>query len=163
MVESGVMEDPTYLWYDVRPHPKFGTVEIRACDSQTRVEHTLGLAALIQAMVRELAEHFDAGTPLSDYPWEMLDENKWLAARHGLDGELVDLPHNERVATKELSRRLLDRLREHAQDLGADGEFEAVEDLLARGTGAHRQRVVYEANSDLHEVMSEIVGATVPD
>jgi carboxylate-amine ligase len=162
MVESGVMEDPTYLWYDVRPHPKFGTVEIRACDSQTRVEHTLGLAALIQAMVRELAEHFDAGTPLSDYPWEMLDENKWLAARHGLDGELVDLPHNERVATKELSRRLLDRLREHAQDLGADGEFEAVEDLLERGNGAHRQLVVFQANHDLREVTAEIVEATLP-
>ncbi len=162
MVESGVMDDATYLWYDVRPHPKFGTVEIRACDSQTRVEHTLGLAALTQAMVKELAEHFDAGTPLSDYPYEMLDENKWLAARHGLDGELVDLPHNTRVPTKELARRLLDRLREHAQDLGAEGDFEAVEDLLARGTGAHRQRVVFEANRDLREVMAEIVEATTP-
>ena len=58
---SGVMEDPTYLWYDVRPHPALGTVEIRVCDSQTRVEHTLGLTALIQAMVRELAEHHDSG------------------------------------------------------------------------------------------------------
>jgi glutamate---cysteine ligase / carboxylate-amine ligase len=162
MVESGVMEDPTYLWYDVRPHPKFGTIEIRACDSQTRVEHTVGLAALIQAMVKELAEHFEAGTPLSDYPYEMLDENKWLAARHGLDGELVDLPSADRVTTKELARRLLDRLREHAQDLGAEGELDAVEDLLARGTGAHRQRVVFEANRDLREVMAEIVQATTP-
>jgi carboxylate-amine ligase len=162
MVDSGVMEDPTYLWYDVRPHPKFGTVEIRACDSQTRVEHTLGLAALTQAMVRELAERWEAGQPLSDYPWEMLDENKWLAARHGLDGELVDLPREERVATKELARRLLDRLREHAQDLGSLDDFAAVEDLLQRGTGAHRQRVVYEANHDLREVMADIVEATTP-
>ena len=162
MVDSGVMADPTYLWHDVRVHPKFGTVEIRACDSQTRVEHTIGLAALSQAMVKELAEHFDAGTQLTDYPWEMLDENKWLAARHGLDGELVDLPHDTRVGTKELVRRLLDRLREHAQDLGSADTFEAVEDLLARGTGAHRQRVVYEANRDLREVMAEIVEATVP-
>ena len=77
-----------------------GTVETRVCDSQTRVEHTLGLAALIQAMVKELAEHFDAGKPLSDYPWQMLDENKFLAARHGLDGELVDLPSSERVSTR---------------------------------------------------------------
>ena len=162
MVDSGVMADPTYLWHDVRVHPKFGTVEVRACDSQTRVEHTLGLAALTQAMVRELAEHFDAGTRLSDYPWEMLDENKWLAARHGLDGELVDLPTDARVQTKELVRRLLDRLRAHAEDLGGAEHLEAVEDLLDRGTGAHRQRVVYEANRDLREVMAEIVGATVP-
>jgi len=125
MVESGVMEDYTYLWYDVRPHPLFGTVEIRACDSQTRVEHTLALAALIQAMVKELAEHFDAGTPLTDYPWQMLDENKWLAARHGLEGELVDLPERERVPTRQLARRLIDRLRERAQQLGGETELAA--------------------------------------
>jgi glutamate---cysteine ligase / carboxylate-amine ligase len=162
MVESGVMEDYTYLWYDVRPHPELGTVEIRACDSQTRVEHTVGLAALIQAMVKELAERFDAGTALGDYPWEMLDENKFLAARYGMDGELVDLPRNERVSTKELAGRLLERLREHAQDLGSEEDLAGVEDLLARGNGAHRQRVVYEANRDLREVMAEIVEATVP-
>jgi carboxylate-amine ligase len=163
MVSSGVMEDYTYLWYDVRPHPKLGTVEIRACDAQTRVEHTLGLAALIQAMVKELAEHYDAGTHLGEYPWQMLDENRWLAARHGLDGELVDLPSNERIATKALARRLLDRLREHAQDLGSADELDGIEDLLARGNGAARQLVVYEANHDLREVMGEIVAATSGD
>src|SRR4051794_21077120 len=160
MQRSGVMEDYTYLWYDVRPHPNFGTVEIRACDSQTRVEHTLGLAALIQAMVKELAIHWESGQPLADYPWEMLDENKWLASRHGLDGELVDLPSSDRVTTKALARRLLDRLREHAQDLGADGDFAAVEDLLERGNGAARQIVVWEANHDLRELVADIVDAT---
>jgi glutamate---cysteine ligase / carboxylate-amine ligase len=162
MVSSGVMEDYTYLWYDVRPHPNLGTVEIRVCDSQTRVEHTIALAALIQAMVKELAEHFDSGQHLSDYPWEMLDENKWLASRHGLDGELVDLPTSDRVATKELARRLLDRLRGHAQDLGGADALEGIEDLVARGNGAARQVVVYEANHDLREVMAEIVEATAP-
>ena len=129
------MEDYTYLWYDVRPHPKFGTVEIRAMDSQTRVEHTLALAALIQAMVKELAEHYEAGEQLTDYPWQMLDENKWLAARHGLDGELVDLPSSERVATRALARRLLDRLRGHAEDLGSADELDG-----HRGPARARQR-----------------------
>ena len=115
------MEDYTWLWYDVRPHPNFGTVEIRAMDAQTHVEHTLGLAALIQAMVKELAEHYDAGKQLSDYPYEMLDENKWLASRHGLEGELVDLPDARPVTAKALAQRLYDRLREHAQDLGGGG------------------------------------------
>ena len=160
MVDAGVMEDYTWLWYDVRPHPNFGTVEVRVCDSQTRVEHTLGLAALIQALVRELGESFDAGTSLDRSPWQMLDENKWLAARHGLDGELVDLPSRERVATKTLVRRMLDRLADHARDLGSAAELEAVEDLLERGNGAARQLVVFEANSDLREVMTEIVQAT---
>jgi carboxylate-amine ligase len=160
MIAAGVIQDYTYLWHDVRPHPKFGTVEIRVMDSQTHIEHALGLTALVQAMVKELAEHFDSGERLSSYPHEMLDENKWLAARHGLEGELVDLPSNERVTTRALARRLLDRMREHCQELGSESELEAVEDLLVRGNGAARQVVVYEANHDLHEVMSEIVTAT---
>jgi glutamate---cysteine ligase / carboxylate-amine ligase len=160
MVDSGVMEDYTYLWYDVRPHPKFGTVEIRVCDSQTRVEHTLALTALIQAMVKELAEHFEEGKQLAEYPWQMLDENKWLAARHGLDGELVDLPSSDRIGSRTLARRLVDRLRGHAEDLGSAAELEGIQDLLDRGNGAARQIVVYEANHDLREVMAEIVAAT---
>lgn len=160
MVRSRVIEDYTYLWYDVRPHPMLGTVEVRVMDAQTRVEHTLAFAALIQAMVKELAEHFEAGRRLSRYPPQMIDENKWLAARHGLDGELVDLPRTERVPTRALARRLLDRLREHAQDLGSARELEGIDDLLERGNGAARQRVVYEANHDLREVVAEIVEAT---
>jgi carboxylate-amine ligase len=160
MVEAGVMEDYTWLWYDVRPHPNLGTVEIRAMDAQTRVEHTLALAALIQAMVKELAEHFDAGRRLAHYPHEMLDENQWLAARHGLAGDIIDLPQRRPVPTRELARRLYDRLREHAQDLGSADELEGVLDLLERGNGAQRQRVVYEANRDYEEVMREIVEAT---
>jgi carboxylate-amine ligase len=161
MITAGVIEDYTYLWHDVRPHPKFGTVEVRVMDSQTHVDHSLGLAALVQALVRELSEHFESGQRLSRYPHEMLDENKWLAARHGLEGELVDLPSSDRVSTRALARRLIDRMREYCQDLGSDSELEAVEDLLARGNGASRQVVVYEANHDLREVMAEIVAATV--
>ncbi len=162
MVRSGVMEDYTYLWYDVRPHPRFGTVEIRVCDAQTRVEHTLALAALIQAMVKELCEDFDAGGQLPQVQWQMLDENKWLAARHGLSGELVDLPAAEKVAAKTLARRLRDRLHEHAQDLGSAAELDGITDIIERNNGARRQIVVYEANHDLKEVMAEIVAATAP-
>ena len=162
MRESRAINDYTYLWYDVRPHPQFGTVEVRVMDSQTRLEHTVGLAALVQAMVKELAEHFESGAELSDYPYEMLDENKWLAARHGLEGELVDLPSTDRVATRSLARRLLDRLTEHAQDLGSADELAAVEDLIERGNGGSRQTVVYQANHDLREVVSEIVEKTSP-
>ena len=160
MLKAEVIEDYTFLWPDVRPHPMFGTVEVRVMDSQTRIEHTLGLAALVQALARELSERYDTGAPLSRYPYEMLDENKWLAARHGLDGELVDLPTYERVPTRELARRLIERIRDHCVDLGSIHELEAVEDLLERGNGAARQLVVYEANHDLHEVMAEVVAAT---
>ncbi len=163
MTQTKVIPDYTWLWYDVRPHPRFGTIEIRATDSQTRVEHTLALAALIQAMVKELAEHYDAGKSLSRYPYEMLDENKWLAARHGLEGELVDLPATERVGAAELTRRLMDRLRPHSEELGSAEEFAWLEDILDNGTGAARQALVYEANHDLQEVVRDIVDASVPE
>ncbi len=162
MVECGVIPDYTYLWYDVRPHPRFGTIEVRVMDSQTRLEHTLGLAALVQAMAKELGDHFEAGKQLSSYPFEMLDENKWLAARHGLEGELVDLPSRDRVSTKQLARRLVDRLRGHAEDLGSGDELAAIDDLLENGNGASRQLLVYEANRDLREVVGEIVEKTSP-
>jgi carboxylate-amine ligase len=160
MVGSKVIEDYTYLWYDVRPHPRLGTVEVRVMDAQTRVEHTLALAALVQSLVKELCEHFDAGRKLSSYPYEMLDENKFIAARHGLDGELVDLPREERVSTRALARRVLDRMREHAEDLGTAAELGGVDDLLEHGNGATRQIVVFEANHDLREVVREVVDKT---
>jgi carboxylate-amine ligase len=160
MVDAKVIADYTYLWHDVRPHPMFGTVEVRVMDSQTHIEHTLGLAALVQALVRELCQHFDEGQELSSYPYEMLDENKWLAARHGLEGEIVDLPSADRVSMRALARRLVDRMREYCQDLGSLDDLAGVEDLLERGNGAARQVVVYEANHDLREVTAEIVAAT---
>jgi carboxylate-amine ligase len=163
MTRAKVVEDYTWLWYDVRPHPRLGTVEIRAMDGQTRLEHTLGITALIQAMVKELAEHFEEGGALSDYPYEMLDENKWIAARSGLDASLVDLPWERRVPARELARRVLDRLRPHAEELGSAAELAGVEDILERGTGGSRQVLVYQANHDLREVMSEIVAKTVPE
>jgi glutamate---cysteine ligase / carboxylate-amine ligase len=163
MQQSKVIGDYTYLWYDVRPHPNFGTVEVRVMDSQTRVEHTLALAALVQAMVKELCEHYDSGEQLSRYPYEMLDENKWIAARHGLGASLVDLPDKARVPVPELARRLMERLRPHAEELGSEADFDCLEEMLDRGNGASRQIVVYEANHDLREVVQEILDATVPE
>lgn len=129
-------------------------------DSQTRVEHTLGLAAMVQALVKELCEHYESGQELTSYPYEMLDENKFIAARHGLDGELVDLPEAKRVPTKELARRVLDRIRGHAEDLGSADDLACVDDLIDLGNGGSRQLVVYEANHDLREVMAEIIDKT---
>ena len=160
MVGTRVVPDYTYLWYDVRPHPKLGTVEVRVMDGQSRVEHTLALAALVQAMAKELGEHFDAGKRLSHHQHEMIDENKWLAARHGLEAELVDLPKQHRVPVRELARRIVKRVGEHAQDLGSADELGALEDILDNGNGAARQLVVYEANHDLRELMKEIVEVT---
>jgi carboxylate-amine ligase len=160
MVKAKAVEDYTYFWWDIRPHPNLGTVEIRVCDAQTRLEHTIALAALIQAMCKELVEHYDARNTLSTYPREMLDENKWLAARYGLEGELVDLPESSRVSSIDLARRLVERLRPHARELNCDREFEGIDDLIERGTGARRQLSVWRGNRDMRSLVRNIVDAT---
>jgi len=160
MVEAGAVPDYTFLWWDVRPHPNLGTIEVRSCDAQTRLEHTIALAALIQAMAKELAEHYEAGYELGTYPHELLEENKWLAARYGLGGDLIDLPRSGRVPARELGRRLVDRLRPHARELGSERELEAVTDLLEGGTGAERQLAEWRADRDLRGLVRKIAAST---
>ncbi|HUA73261.1 MAG TPA: YbdK family carboxylate-amine ligase [Solirubrobacteraceae bacterium] len=160
MSSSGLIEDYTYLWYDVRPHPRLGTVEVRAMDSQTRVEHTVALSALVVSLVRLLVESFHQDVRQPEPHWEILDENRWLAARHGLAAELYDQADGERRGVRELGEQLLEALKPHAQELGCERELEGVRDLLEAGNGAARQRMVYEANHDLRELMAEIVATT---
>lgn len=164
LVAGGIIEDYTYLWYDVRPHPGLGTIEIRAMDSQTRVEHTLALAALVLSLVKHLTEGFAEGAAMADPPWEVLDENRWLAARHGLEAELLDPAGGSSRGVRELTEELLETLLPHARELGCAEQLEeGIGDLLRAGNGAHRQQMVFEANRDLHELMGEIVEHTLPD
>jgi glutamate---cysteine ligase / carboxylate-amine ligase len=160
MVEAGAVPDYTYLWWDVRPHPNLGTVELRSCDAQTRLEHTIALTALVQAMAKELAEHFEKGGELAPVPAELLDENKWLAARYGMQGDLIDLPRSDRIPTAELARRIADRLRPHTQKPGSEREFEVLDDLIAHGSGADRQLAEYRANRDMVALVRAIVETT---
>ena len=90
MIRGGAIEDYTYLWWDVRPHPKLGTVETRICDQQTSLESTLALAALIVSLARRLSKLYDSEEPLVEYPTELIDDNKVRAAVRGMEGELVD-------------------------------------------------------------------------
>jgi len=160
MVAGRLIADYTYLWYDIRPHPQLGTVEIRAMDAQTRVEHTVSLTALIQCLVRHLAEAYDAGAHSVEHPVELLEANKWIAARYGLAGRVLDPTTNTVIRLGALTARLLDRLREHAQELGCPEELAGIADLLEHGNGGERQRLVHGANRDLHETMRDILSAS---
>ena len=162
LVAGGVIEDYTYLWYDVRPHPRLGTIEIRAMDSQTRVEHTTALAALVVSLVKLLTERTQAGEEPVDEPWELIDENRWLAARHGIEAELLDHRGGARRPVRDLTGALLEELRPHAEALRCSEQLEGICDLLRDGNGAQRQQMVFEANRDLHELVGEIVEHTAP-
>jgi glutamate---cysteine ligase / carboxylate-amine ligase len=160
LTNSGVIDDYTFLWYDVRPHPRLGTIEIRAMDSQTRVEHTIALSAFVISLVKLLAEQFQRGGKAPDPPWEILDENRWLAARHGLEAKLINPASSGLIGVRELTESLLGELAPHAAELGCAHELEGVRDLLRNGNGALRQQMVFEANHDLRELMAEIVART---
>jgi glutamate---cysteine ligase / carboxylate-amine ligase len=160
MMRGGAIEDYTYLWWDVRPHPNFGTVETRIFDQQTRVDYTVALAALTASLAHAFSAQFDDGKPSIDFPLELIDDNKIRAALRGLDGELVDFLHRERVAAPKMALDLLDELREHAQELGCDAEIEGVREIVEQGTGSTRQTEIWEREHDLVQLMRRIVEAS---
>lgn len=162
MMRAGAIEDYTYLWWDVRPHPNLGTVEVRILDQQTRIEHTMALAALVASLAHRLCALHDAAEPLVGYPTELIDDNKIRAACRGTDGKLVDFRRGEQIAAPEIARSLVELLAEHADELGCRAELDGVQDLLANGTGAHRQLAIHERTGDLRALVAEIVEASRP-
>ena len=160
LVEAGVIPDYTYLWFDVRPHPMLGTVEVRVFDQQTRLETTVALAAMVVALVHRYSSLFDAQEAMVEVPTELIDDNKVLAALRGTDGELVDLPRAEQCPATEMASRLLDELREHAQEVGCEAELEVVRALIEGGTGAHRQLEVLEHAEDVEDLVRALCEAS---
>jgi carboxylate-amine ligase len=159
---SGCIADYTHIWWDIRLHPRLGTIEIRICDAVTRVEDAVAIAAYCQALVKQLCEHYDAGQEIPSYHRILTSENKWLAARYGLEAPVMDLAsgNRNRVPVSRLIRRTVRELRPHAQELGSDRELEGILEILARGSSSDRQLRVYTANRDIVEVAREIADAT---
>lgn len=136
---TGLVPDHSYVWWDVRPHPVFGTIEVRICDAQTRLGDTAALTALVQALVAWHGDRFDAGiAPGATVPQMFLEENRWSAARYGLDGDMVDFTNDELVPTRHLIAQLLDRVEPVARRLGSADWFDGLASMLDR-TGASRQ------------------------
>jgi carboxylate-amine ligase len=153
---AGFFDDYTYLWWDVRPHPKLGTVELRAFDAQTRVESVAALAALGQSLAATYAEQ-----PLEPQPRSLIAENKWRAARYGLDAELVDLETGGRRPARDAVRELADTAMPAAERLGCTAELAGIEELCERGTGADEQRLVHERGGSLLAVAQWLAATTV--
>jgi len=160
MEATGAIGDYTHLWWDVRPHPRFGTIEVRVMDCQTRLEDTIALAAYVQCLVKLLLDRYEKGQVLS-YHRMLLSENKWLALRYGLDAPLMDLAAGKRVkmAARTLARRRIRELRPISRDLGCADELARIDWILEHGNGADRQRQVWNANRDIAEVAEEIAAA----
>jgi glutamate---cysteine ligase / carboxylate-amine ligase len=160
--KTGCIADYTHIWWDIRLHPRFGTVEIRVCDAVTRVEDAVALAAYCQSLVKYYSERHAVGAEIPSYHRILTTENKWLAARYGLEAPVMDLAtgRRNRVPVAQLVRRTLRELEPHARELGSERELEGIRQILARGNGSDRQRRVWNANRDIVEVVSEIADAT---
>src|SRR5215203_5169245 len=162
MMRGGAIPDYTYLWWDVRPHPNLGTVELRVFDQQTRVEHTIGFAAFGQALAHRLADQYAEGLPSVDYPHELIDDNKVRAALVGIEGKLIDFDEGIEVPGEEMALGLIEDLREDAKELGCEEELAGLADLVESGTGARRQLNWLERHGDIDGLMREIIAASDP-
>ena len=159
---SGCIADYTHIWWDIRLHPRLGTIEIRICDAVTRVEDAVAIAAYCQALVKQLCERYEADQEIPSYHRILTSENKWLAARYGLEAPVLDLTsgRGDRVPVSRLIRRAVGELEPHARELGSERELEGILEILARGNSADRQLRIYTANRDIVEVAREIADAT---
>ena len=148
LVKMNCMQDATKIWWDIRPHPLFPTLEFRICDIPTRVDDTIAVAALFQAIVAKLYTLMDKNLGFRLYHRRLIQENKWRAVRYGLDGKLLDLGKQKEVPVKDLIRELLEFIDDVVDELDSRKEIEHIHTILERGTSADEQLRVYEENNN---------------
>jgi len=153
LVEAGSIPDYSRCWWDIRPHPRLGTVELRAPDVQTEASRTTSLTALAQCLVAT-AEEAEPEDPL------FTEENKWRATRYGLDARLHDFSNGRSATAREVVRDLVESLRPVSLDLGCEAELEGILEIVEHGAGAERQRAVYERHGSALDVADYLVAST---
>ncbi len=160
LVATGCIDNAKKIWWDIRLHPFFNTIEFRICDAQSRVDDTIALAAMMQAIVCKLRKLHLQNTTFRSYPRRLLDENRWRASRYGIDGELIDFGRKRAVETRSLIHEILEFIAPEVGELGSRREIEHIEKILAEGTGADRQLAVWERTGDLKAVVDQIIRET---
>lgn len=162
LVKTGCIDDGKKIWWDIRPHPFFKTIEFRMCDMPATFEDAIALAALVQALVAKLTwlhQHHLSGQIL---PRTLIEENKWRAMRYGLDGEVMDFVHDRRLTMRESIAELLDFVDDVLDDLGSRREINYLRNLLSnpQGTGADRQIEIYKRTNSLQAVTQYLMDQT---
>lgn len=163
LVATNCIDDGKKIWWDLRPHPFFSTLEFRVCDMPATLDDTIAIAALFQALVAKLDWMRARDTGLHLYPTSWLNENKWRAARYGLDGNFIDYANLREIPTRDAIHELLDFVDEVVDDLGSRYEMNYLRQLLdgSEGTGADRQLAVYDQTGDLTSVTRWLAQATM--
>jgi carboxylate-amine ligase len=160
LVELHCIDNGKKVWWDLRPHPTFGTLEFRVCDVPTRVEETIAIAALCQAIIVKLHRLYERNMGFRLYRRALIEENKWRAARYGIDGKLIDFGKRIEVPMRALAIELLEFVDDVVDDLGSRPALAYVHTILADGTSADRQLRVYRETGDLTAVVQHVVKET---
>jgi carboxylate-amine ligase len=160
LVKTGCIDNAKKIWWDIRLHPFFDTLEVRVCDAQTRVEDTLAIAALIQAVIVKLFKLLRQNITFRIYRRRLLDENRWRAARYGIDGKLIDFGKEAEVEERSLLNELLEFVASEADELETHREMAHIERIMREGTGADRQLAAYERTHNIKAVVDHIVAET---
>jgi len=135
-------------------------LEVRVCDAQTRVDDTLAIAALIQAIIAKLFKLLRQNTTFRIYRRRLLDENRWRAARYGIDGKLIDFGKETEVEERSLLTELLEFVASEVNEFGTHREMAHIEQIMRDGTGADRQLAAWERTQDMKAVVDHIVAET---
>jgi len=160
LVDLHCIDNAKKIWWDVRPHPMFGTLEFRICDVPTSAEDSITLAALTQAIVVKLYKLYKMNQGWRLYPRALIEENKWRAVRWGLDGKLIDFGKRAEVPMRELALEILEFVDDVVDELGSRQAVEGVHRILRRGTSAERQLQVFKETGSLQAVVRHLVEET---
>jgi glutamate---cysteine ligase / carboxylate-amine ligase len=160
LIRTNCIDNAKKIWWDIRPHPHFPTLEFRICDMPLRVEETVAIAALCQAVIAKLYKLHRDNLTFRHYNRALIMENKWRASRYGLEGKLIDFGKQREVPVRSLIEEILEFVADAVDELGSRDEIEYIRQILREGTGADRQLRVYESTGDLNAVVDYMIEET---
>ncbi len=160
LVKTNCIDEPTKIWWDIRPHPKFPTLEFRISDICTKVDEVMCIAAFMQAIVAKLLMLRQNNQTWRQYRHHLVTENKWRAVRYGIEGQLIDFGKKKEIPVRFLIPELIEFVDDVLDDLGSRAEVEYANTILEGGTSADRQRETFRDAGSLEAVVDRIVAET---
>jgi carboxylate-amine ligase len=161
LIETGCIDDGKKIYWDVRPHPFFPTLEFRICDIPTRVDDTIAIAALFQALVAKINKLLDQNLTFRLHHRMLIEENKWRAVRYGLDGKMIDFGKGKEVPVRDLIHELLEFVDDVVDDLRSRKEIRHIHTILERGTSADEQLRIWRETGDIQAVVDSLIERTM--
>ncbi|HEX3742920.1 MAG TPA: carboxylate-amine ligase [Bryobacteraceae bacterium] len=160
LIRTKCIDNAKKIWWDIRPHPHFPTLEFRICDMPMRLDETIAIAALCQAVIAKLYKLHEQNLTFRHYSRSLIMENKWRAARYGLEGKLIDFGKQQEVPVRQLIGEIIDFTADVVEELGSQNEIAYIEHILDEGSGADRQLRVFHETNDLKQVVDYMITET---